>query len=80
MMLRLVLTAGLAAAFVIGPQAFPPQAFAATSQEKIETCTFGADEAKLTGAKRTAYMAKCTSNKDSPRGKAIPGAAAPKAQ
>jgi hypothetical protein len=79
MMLRLVLTAGLAAAFVIGPQALP-QAFAATSQEKIETCTFGADEAKLTGAKRTAYMAKCTSNKDSPRGKATPSAAAPKAQ
>ena len=35
----------------------------------METCTFGADDQKLTGAKRKAFMAKCMSNEDSPRGK-----------
>jgi hypothetical protein len=35
---------------------------AATAEQKKETCTFGADDAKLEGAKRTAYMAKCMSN------------------
>jgi hypothetical protein len=37
-------------------------ALAATKEQKTETCTFGADDAKLEGAKRTAYMAKCMSN------------------
>lgn len=35
---------------------------AATAEQKKETCTFGADDAKLEGAKRTAYMNKCMSN------------------
>jgi len=64
MAIRLVAATGLAASFL-----FSPSAFAATSKEKIETCTFGADEQKLTGAKRKAFMARCTSNADSPRGK-----------
>jgi hypothetical protein len=37
-------------------------ASAATKEQKTETCTFGADDAKLEGAKRTAYMAKCMSD------------------
>lgn len=37
-------------------------ASAATADQKKETCTFGADDAKLEGAKRTAYMNKCMSN------------------
>jgi hypothetical protein len=37
-------------------------ALAATADQKKETCTFGADDAKLEGAKRTAYMTKCMSN------------------
>ncbi|HEY4141437.1 MAG TPA: hypothetical protein VGM57_08495 [Pseudolabrys sp.] len=37
-------------------------ASAATAEQKKETCTFGADDAKLEGAKRTAYMTKCMSN------------------
>jgi hypothetical protein len=70
-MLRFVAVAGFAASFLLAPSVF-----AATSKEKIETCNFGADDQKLTGAKRKAYLAKCTSNKDSPRGKAM--APAPK--
>jgi hypothetical protein len=35
----------------------------------METCTFGADDQKLTGAKRKAFLSKCMSNTDSPRGK-----------
>lgn len=37
-------------------------ATAATAEQKKETCTFGADDAKLEGAKRNAFMAKCMSN------------------
>jgi hypothetical protein len=66
MIIRLVAATGLAASVLLSPSAF-----AATSKEKVETCTFGADEQKLTGAKRKAFMAKCTSNSDSPRGKAV---------
>lgn len=47
---------------------------AATSQQKMETCTFGADSQKLTGAARKSFMAKCMSDKDSPRGKPVPAA------
>ncbi len=37
-------------------------ASAATQEQKKETCTFGADDAKLEGAKRNAYLTKCMSN------------------
>jgi hypothetical protein len=70
-MVRLMTAAGLAASVL-----FSPHAFAATSKQKMETCTFGADDQKLTGAARKAFMAKCMSNKDSPRGKAIGAPAA----
>jgi len=63
MMIRLIV-AGLATSFLLSPSAF-----AATSKEKLETCTFGADDQKLTGAKRKAFLTKCMSNADSPRGK-----------
>jgi hypothetical protein len=36
----------------------------------METCKFGADDAKLDGAKRKAFMAKCMSNRDDKRGPA----------
>ena len=42
---------------------------AATPQEKLDTCNFGADEKKLTGAARKSFLAKCMSDTDSPRGK-----------
>jgi hypothetical protein len=43
-------------------------ASAATQEQKMETCTFGADDAKLTGAKRKNFMAKCMSSRDDKRG------------
>ena len=73
MMVRFVAAAALAASFLCGPVAL-----AATQQEKMETCKFGADDQKLTGAARKAFMSKCMSNADAPRGK--PAMPAPKAQ
>jgi hypothetical protein len=46
-------------------------ASAATNEQKMETCKFGADDAKLDGAKRKAFMAKCMSNRDDKRGPAM---------
>jgi len=37
-------------------------ASAATKEQKMETCKFGADNDKLTGKKRDAYIKKCMSN------------------
>jgi len=64
MIVRLMVAAGLAASFLLSPSTF-----AATSKQKMETCTFGADDQKLMGAKRKAFLTKCVSNADSPRGK-----------
>ena len=65
MMLRLIVAvAGLAAPFLL-----VAPASAVTPKQKMETCTFGADDQKLTGAKRKAFLSKCMSNTDSPRGK-----------
>jgi hypothetical protein len=47
---------------------------AATPKQRAATCKFYADQQKLAGAKRTQFMAKCTSSKDEPRG---PAAGAP---
>jgi hypothetical protein len=44
---------------------------AATAKQKATTCKFYADQQKLAGAKRTQFMAKCTSTKDEPRGPAV---------
>jgi hypothetical protein len=46
-------------------------ATAATQKQKAATCKFYADQQKLAGAKRTQFMAKCTSAKDEPRGPAV---------
>ncbi|HEY4981883.1 MAG TPA: PsiF family protein [Pseudolabrys sp.] len=46
-------------------------ASALTKQQKLETCTFGADDQKLTGAKRKTFLAKCMSNKNEKRGPAM---------
>jgi hypothetical protein len=45
--------------------------FAATAAQKKETCTFGADDQKLEGAKRKTFMANCMSNRNDKRGPAI---------
>ena len=68
MFLRAV-TPALFAAFVLGT--FNAPAHAVSAKEKMETCKFGADDAKLDGAKRKAFMAKCMSNRDDKRGPAM---------
>ena len=45
-------------------------ASALTKAEKMETCKFGADDQKLEGAKRKAFIAKCMSNRNDKRGPA----------
>jgi hypothetical protein len=71
MMIRLVAAFGLIA-MVAGSS----PASALTSKQKMETCTFGADSQKLTGAARKSFITKCMSNADSPRGE--PATPAPK--
>jgi hypothetical protein len=72
-MLRYAFAALLAVTLSAGPAA------AVTAKDKMATCKFGADDQKLQGAARSAFMKKCMSNKDEPRGSAAPGAApAPK--
>ena len=67
MMLRLIVAvAGLAAPFLL-----VAPASAVTPKEKMETCTFGADDQKLKGAARKSFMSKCMSNADAPRGKPV---------
>jgi len=51
--------------------------FALTAKQRMDTCKFGADDQKLQGPARKAFIAKCMSNKDDPRGPAAPPAAAP---
>ena len=46
-------------------------ASAATTKQKMETCKFGADDQKLEGAKRKAFMAKCMANRNDKRGPAM---------
>jgi hypothetical protein len=38
-----------------------------TATATTATCKFGADDQKLQGAARDAFMKKCMSNKDEPR-------------
>lgn len=51
-------------------------AAAVTSTEKMETCKFGADDQKLTGAKRKAFIDRCMANRNDARGPAPKGTAA----
>ncbi len=64
-MLRYAVIAALLA--VMLPSA---PSFALTAKDKMATCKFGADDQKLKGAARNAFMKKCMSNKDDPRGPA----------
>ena len=47
-------------------------ALALTPQEKMTTCTFGADDQKLTGTKRKSFMSKCMADADAPSKSASP--------
>jgi hypothetical protein len=46
-------------------------ASALTTAQKMETCKFGADDQKLDGAKRKAFIDKCMANRDDKRGPAV---------
>jgi len=43
-------------------------ASAVTAAQKAETCKFGADDQKLAGAKRKAFIANCMANRNDKRG------------
>jgi hypothetical protein len=47
-------------------------ALALTKQQKLETCTFGADDQKLTGQARKTFMTKCMADEDRPAARAAP--------
>jgi psiF repeat-containing protein len=64
----------LAAAILAAPSPWAPS-YAVTSKDKMATCKFGADDQHLQGKARGAFMKKCMSNKNEPRGaSAAPGA------
>ena len=44
--------------------------FAVDTKQKMATCKFGADDQKLKGTARTAFLKKCMANRDDPRGAA----------
>jgi hypothetical protein len=46
-------------------------ASAATKEQKMETCKFGADDQKLEGAKRKTFIANCMANRNDKRGPAV---------
>jgi psiF repeat len=75
---RYALVAGGLFAFSLAMLPGAP-ALAVTAKQKMETCKFGADDQKLTGKERAAFMKKCMSNKNDPRGPAAgsPAAAGP---
>jgi hypothetical protein len=67
-MQRYGLLAGMLAVLLAAAGSTP--ALAVTTNQKLATCKFGADDQKLTGAARAAFMKKCMSNKNDPRGPA----------
>ena len=56
----------LAAALIVFVPAGP--SFAVDAKQKMATCKFGADDQHLTGKARAAFINKCMTNKDEPRG------------
>jgi len=51
--------------------------FAVSQKDKMATCKFGADDQKLQGSARSAFLKKCMANRDDPRGPAPSRAVAP---
>jgi hypothetical protein len=58
--------AGLSIVAALAVPAVGQQPSAATEQEKMETCKFGAAEQKLTGAKEREFIRKCMAKDDAP--------------
>ena len=67
-MLQRVILAAILTAFVSSTPAL-----ALTAKQKMETCKFGADDQKLKGGPRNAFIKKCMANE-----KAAPAAAGQK--
>ena len=57
----------LAAAMLAALSSWTPTC-AATAKKKMATCKFGADDQHLQGKARSAFMKKCMSDTDEPRG------------
>jgi hypothetical protein len=68
-MRRFVLLAGLV---IVPALALLPStpSFAVNAKDKMATCKFGADDQKLQGPARNAFIKKCMANRDDPRGPA----------
>jgi psiF repeat len=72
---RYVFVAGILFFFLaMMPPSVP--ALAITAKDKMATCKFGADDQKLQGKARAAFLKKCMSNRNDPRGPATPERAA----
>ena len=53
--------------------------FAVDAKQKMATCAFGADQQRLQGESRGAFLKKCMEDRDDPRGPTPAGAvSAPK--
>ena len=62
----------LAAALVVLLPAGP--CFAVDAKQKMATCRFGADQQRLQGEARDAFLKKCMEDRDDPRGRTPAGA------
>jgi hypothetical protein len=66
----------VASALIVLGSASP--CFSVDAKQKMATCKFGADDQKLQGAARNAFLKKCMANRNDPRGPAPAGMTAPK--
>jgi psiF repeat len=57
-------TLGLAGLLLVPSLMLATPAAAVTAKQKMDTCKFGADDQKLTGAKRNAFIKKCMAKGD----------------
>jgi hypothetical protein len=62
------LTAALIVLLPAGP------CFAVDAKQKMATCNFGADQQRLQGEARDAFLKKCMEDRDDPRGPGPAGA------
>jgi hypothetical protein len=72
--MKIVLSLAAAAAVAV-PLLLANPAAAITAKQKMDTCKFGADDQKLTGAKRSAFLKNCMANRNDKRGPAQPASA-----
>ena len=68
-------TTAIAVALLVAFSVAP--SWAVSSKDKAATCKFGADSQNLQGPERAAFMKKCMSPKNDPRGPASGGDAPP---